>query len=252
MPRHQIGEQDLVSHLIEYAHEAEQQQRHRIRQHPAGESPVKPVADAPDFGDEPQRHRRRADEVGKEYQPHAAVESPVDVRQAVHPWHHQEDEEVERDIGKDECHLEAHKLDRATLLPQAGEHDGLERVQPRNQGETGDILRMVAIAHRPGYRPEERHHQRDKHQRDSSDHAEGVAVHHSPVLTALARETEECRLHPERQQREQQGRIGIEVGDYAVPAALGGNLVGVQRDKQIVEKSPDYAAYPVYRGVTCQ
>ena len=166
-----------------------------------------------------------------------------------HLRHHQEDEECQEDIRYDERKLERHELQRAAVDPQFGEHDGLKSVQPDDNGHAPDILGLVGISHRPGNRTDQCKHGRDEQKGNGSYHLERRTIHPARVFSVLVGKAEQGGLHAEGQDCQQQSRISIQIGDNAVAAAGGSNLIGINRYQQIVQEPPDYAAEAVYSGV---
>ena len=137
------------------------------------------------------------------------------------------------------------------LLPQAGEHYGLEGVKRADDGKAGDVLGVGCIAQRIRNPAKEGEHQRHEAQPHRSDHPQRAAVNHLFILVLAARKAEKGGLHSEGQQGEYQSGIGVEIGDYAVASAFRGDAVGVERYQQIVQETPDYAAQAVYGGIFC-
>ena len=58
------------------------------------------------------------------------------------------------------------------------------------------------------------------------------------LFLMLIGKIEESSLHAKSEQYQKQSGIGVQVGDYAILSA-GNQLVSVEGDKQIVEKTPD-------------
>ena len=104
---------------------------------------------------------------------------------------------------------------------------------------------MVRVTHGSADRLKEYCGERNEHQRHTAYHSQSVAVDHFPVFAFFRREAEKRCLHPESQQCKEEGRIGVEIGDYAVAAALRRDFPGVERHQQVVQETPDYAAQTV-------
>ena len=159
--------------------------------------------------------------------------------------HSEEDEKVQQYVGDDESELQEHELHSLVLLTQAGEHYGLEGIHRHHRSHTGYILGMGGITHQPRYRLQGAEHRHKEKQGDASDHAKGGPVNLVGILALLVGEAEQSRLHTEGKQGEQQGRVAVEIGDYAVAAALRRNPVGVKRYEQVIQKPAHYAAEPI-------
>ena len=168
-----------------------------------------------------------------------------------HLWKHQEDEKVEKYVGDDECELQHHELHRPFLLPQTAEHYGLEGIQGHDRGHTSYVFRVVRVAHGTGYRLQEYHYQSKEQQRHSADHAQYGAVHQFLILPVLIAETEEGGLHPESEEGQQKGGVGIQVRNDPVTPALRHDHAGIDGHKQIVEESAHYAAEAIDGRIFC-
>ncbi len=197
------------------------------------------------LGDKEEGHHGRAEEVRHENEAHAVVELLEERLAGRNLRHDQEDEEVQQDARDDEGQLQEHEAQRPALLAQAAEHDCLERILRRDEREHRNVLRVRFIAHRPGNRGQQQEDHREEEDPHAAHHAEGAAVDHLVVRAGLVREAEERRLHAEGQQRQEQRRVGVQVGHDAVPAALHGDVVRVHRHQQIVQEPPDDAHQPV-------
>ena len=254
--RHQLGEENLVRHLVQDAHEAEQQQRPRVLQHPACKRAVEADPESAEFRNEAERHQRGTGKVGKEDEAHSPVILHIGGLQprmrAEHGRQHQEDDQVEKYVGDDEGELQKHELQRPAVEPELGEHDGLEGVQADYYGHAAHVLRVLGITHRAGNRAQECKHCGQEHQDHQPDHLQRRAVNAACIFALLGGEAEHGGLHAEGQQGQQQGGVGVEIGHYAVTSARRGDLVGVQRHQQIVQESPDYTAQPVNGRILCQ
>ena len=151
-----------------------------------------------------------------------------------------EQEQGEHDVRDDEGELERHEANRPALLTQTAEHYSLEGVLRDDEGHAGDVFGVRSVAEAAGDGMQEAQNRRQEHQRHQPHHAKRGAVHHAAVFLLLAAEAEEGGLHAESEQGEQQRRVGVEVGDDAVAAALGSYVICVDGDEQVVEKTPDY------------
>ena len=95
-------------------------------------------------------------------------------------------------------------------------------------------------------------HQHQKYRRQEGYHTQRCGDDSVAVLTLLADEAEEGGLHAECQDDKQQSRVGIEIGDNTVAAALSGYHISVERHEQIVEETPHYARQTVDGCVFCK
>ena len=245
----QIWKQNLVGDLIEYAHEAEYEQRPGVGEHTAGKSPVEAVAQTAQLLHEASENHCRTQKVDKEYHTHAIVEAGIYLCQhrtsAEQQRQPQEQGQIEEYVRNNECELEQNELHRLVLLTQAGEHYGLEGIHRHHRSHAGYILWMGGITHEPRYRLQGAEHRHKEKQGDASDHTKGGPVNLVGILALLVGEAEQSRLHSEGKQGEQQGRVAVEIGDYAVAAALRRNPVGVKRYEQVIQKPAHYAAEPI-------
>ena len=249
LARHQLGQQDLVGHLVEHAHKTEQQQRPGIDQHLLRQPLVETVRDAPHLRNEEEGNQRRTDQVRQENKPHAVVALDEEVMQSRGIRHHEEDEEVEQDARNDEGELQRDEAQGPLLLPQAAEHHGLERVLNRDQHKDADILGVGCIAHGAGDRAQQQEDGGQEEEAHAAHHPEGVAVDHLVVHAGLAAIAEQGRLHAEGQQRKEQRRVGVQVRDDAIAPTLHGNDVGVGNHQQVIQEPADDAAQAVERRV---
>ena len=62
-------------------------------------------------------------------------------------------------------------------------------------------------------------------------------------------ETEEGRFHAESQDDQQQGGVGVQVGNDTVAARFGSDFIGVKRHQQVVQEPADDAAKAVNGGL---
>ena len=157
----------------------------------------------------------------------------------------EEDEEVEGDVHDDEGELQGGELPRLVLEAQACEKDGLEGVEGDDDGHGGYILRVVGVAHGRGDGAEQRHHRQHEQHADAAHGAEGGGEDAADVGALAVGEVEEGGLHAEGEDDQQEGGVGVDVGDDAVAAGGSGDVVGVERHEQVVEEPADDAAEAV-------
>ena len=131
------------------------------------------------------------------------------------------------------------------FVAQPGERNALERVQRHAGAHYAHIVGVVGITGKRGHRPEERQHRRHEHHAHRTDHDEHRGVCAAHIGAFLVDEAEEGGFHAEREQHEQQRRVGVHVRYHAVAARRGRQLGRIERHEQVVEESSHYAAHPV-------
>ena len=161
------------------------------------------------------------------------------------PRRHKEDKEVEPDVEHNERQLECCKFPRLVLKPQAGKQYRLESVERHHDSHHGNVLGMCLVAH--GHRDGTQQRQHHQHE-DSSNRPhcpQGGGKHRLGIRTLLVGKIEKSRLHAEGQDYQQESRVGVDIGHHAVASRGGGDVVSVERNEQIVQKSAHNATQSI-------
>ena len=149
----------------------------------------------------------------------------------------QKDKEVEPDVGHDEGQFEAGKLPGAALETQQCEEDGLYGVDGHHGGHDAQVFGVAAVVEQVGDGGGE--------QEDGQQEECGRGAHHHgggredtlALLFVLVGEVEKGGFHAKGEQHQEQGSVGVDIGNDSVAAASRRNLVGVERHQQVVQKT---------------
>ena len=245
--RQQLWQQYLVGHLIEDAHDAEEQQWPGIVEHALEQLKIeKREAKVLELFEEAKGDDGGAEEVDAEDVAHlVGLAVPAHPAQVAPMRRYKEDEERQHDRQEDETNLEAKELPRLALLSQAGKEDGLEGVQRHYNGHHLYVFRVVGIAHCRADRANKQHHQGHKQRRHRAYGRQCGAEHLSLVHALAVGVVEEGRLHAEGEYHQQQCGVGIDVGYYAVATRGGAHVISVDGDQQVVQEPAHDAAQAV-------
>lgn len=156
---------------------------------------------------------------------------------AVHCGEHDEVETHADEVDDDAHHLQQCKLQRFMRITQIGKGDSSEGVDGDTCTHDHDELRMVGIADGPCDGVEEDPEKEHEDKRCRSHHAQGGGIHFLRVLARSVHEAEECRLHAVGEDDNEQGDVGIDIRDDAIPPAGGIELRCLDRDKEIADET---------------
>ena len=241
------GEEDFVEHLVEDAHDTEDEQGPGVLKHALQQLEIENrESEIFEFAPEAEGHQGGAEEVD--------IEDVADVVLLVVPLHegevlalggHEEDEEVEPDVEDDKGEFECGEFPGFVFETQACEEDGLEGVERHDDGHDGDVLGVGLIAHGGGNGAEEEEDGEDEEEADGAYRGEGCGEDLPAVGALLVGEVEEGGLHAEGEDDQEEGRVGVDVGHHAIAAGGGGDVVGVEGHEKVVQETPHDAAKAV-------
>ena len=149
--------------------------------------------------------------------------------------------QIEQDVEQDEEQFEGSKLDGALLVTQISEGNALEGIDGHGDKHGPHVGRMVCISHCRAQRTKEQKDKGNEKQRGATHHGQDGGVDLAAVFLFLVDKTEESGFHAEGENHEQQGRVGIHVGDHTVATAGRTDFCCVERHQQIVEESANDA-----------
>ena len=245
----------LVGHLVQDAGNAKEQQGPSVAQHLAQQFAVDAPTQFAHLGQETQRDAGCTHQVHHKHIAHLIV-GVVPSHQTGMPFvqagSHQKHKEVQSDIAEDKQQFQRGKLPRPPLEPEQREEDGLESIDCHHTAHHGHILGMCLVAHRTRHGPDKHNQQRYKQRRHRPYRQRSRREDPVGPFAVLVGKEEERRLHAKGENHQQKSRVGINLRHHAISARRGGNLVRVERHKQIVQKTPHYAAQSVSHRVRKQ
>lgn len=240
-------EYDFVGHLIQNSRNAQYQYGPRVGKHPPQKCPVEIPVNPNQVGDEEQGDKPGAGQIdGKDVE---------DTRLA----EHDEVKQIEPDIEGYKQEFERGETDGTLLEPQIAERQGLQGIHGHNDRHYPEVFGMPGIPKGGGYGGNET---KDEQQEQSRERAyqgktgrENRPLPDFGILYSPHREggiigiAEERGLEAEGEQHHNERGIGVNVGRYAVIARLGGHIVSVEGNEQVVEETPHDAAQPIDNSV---
>ena len=193
------GEEDFVEHLVEDAHDTEDEQGPGVAEHALKQLKIEDgESEILEFAPEAEGHQGGAQEVD--------IEDVADVVLLVVPLHegevlalggHEEDEKVEPDVEDDKGEFECGEFPGFVFETQACEEDGLEGVERHDDSHDGDVLGVGLIAHGGGNGAEEEEDGEDEEEADGAYGGEGCGEDLPAVGALLVGEVEDGGLHAE-------------------------------------------------------
>ena len=241
------GEEYLVQHLVEDAHNAEDEQWPGVLEHALQKWKVESGKfKVFEFAPEAEGDEGGAEEVD--------IEDIADIVLLIVPLHegqvlqfgcHEEDEEVEGDVEDDEGELQCGEFPRLVLVTQSGKEQRLEGIQRNDDGHHRNILGVSPVAHSIGDGAQQSENTKNEKETHRAHRAQSGGENILAILAFLIREIEEGGLHAEGENHQQQGSIGVDVGDDAIATRGSGDMVGVEGNEQVVEEPANDAAQAI-------
>ena len=244
----EVVEAYLVRHLVEDAGDAEEQQGPCVAEHLFQQLPVYAAAQLAEFGQEAQGDAGGTDEVHDKDIAHLVV-GVIPAHQLrvgmVKAWGDKEHEEVQADVAKDIQKFEEGELERPALEAQQGEEDGLEGIDGHHTAHHGEEFGMGVVAEAMGYGLDEAEEQEQEQGRDAAHGRQSRGEDGVGAVAVLVGKIEEGGLHAKGEDDQHEGGVGINLGDNAIAAGGGSNLIGVERDEQVVQETAYNTAHAV-------
>ena len=243
---------NLVGHLIQDARHTQQEQRPRVAQHFPHKASVDTMAQIAQFGKETKRHPGSTQQVDRKHIAHLpiGIVPPHQSRMGdAEPGRHEEHKEVKADIANNKEELECGELPCLSAETKPGKEDGLKGIQGHHAPHHHHILGMGGVTHRLGDGHQQETQQDDEQRTDTAHRQRRSGEHRLGTVLVLVGEIEEGRLHAEGENHQHERRVGIQFGHHAIASRRGGYFVGIQRNQQVVEESPHYAADAVNHRV---
>ena len=235
-----LREDDLVGHLIQDAHHAQQEYGPRVGDHAAQQAAVHMPVYPQQVGNEEEGDEPRAEQVDEEDVEHGRLA--------------EEDEEdhVERDAEHDEQQLERGEPYGAVLEAQVAEGQCLQGIQGDHRGHDEQVFGMRGVAREARNGGGEAEDEQEQQRREAADDGKAGGEDRVGLFALVVGEAEQRGLHAERQDDEHQGRVGVHVCAHAIVARSLRHVVRVEGNEQVVEETPHDARQSVYGRILGQ